>query len=184
VDPGIAGVVQEGELPNGLLGTKCIGEVYIPQNSNTVMVCNKLIEDWGTHEGAVCVYGDATGGQRRTSSTAGSDWDIVREVLGAHFGNRLKFRVPRTNPQERARVNTVNSRIKNAAGEIRLFVDASKAPMINRDFDGVRMIDGGTGEIDKHSDRRLTHLSDAIGYHEYYEYSGANGMSRSKVYHG
>jgi hypothetical protein len=184
VDPGIAGVVQEGKLPNGMQGTKVLGEVYIPQNSNTVLVCKKLIEDWGDHKGDVCVYGDATGGQRRTSSTAGSDWDIVREVLGAHFGARLKFRVPRTNPQERARVNVVNTRIKNAAGEMRLFVDVARAPMVSRDFDGVRMVDGGSGEIDKHVDRRLTHLSDAIGYYLYYNFSGGGAMTISKVYQG
>jgi hypothetical protein len=184
VDPGIAGVVQEGILPNELIGTKVIGEVYIPQNSNTVMVCKKLIEDWGNHKGDVCVYGDATGGQRRTSSTAGSDWDIVREVLGAHFGSRLKFRVQSRNPAERARVNTVNTRIRNAAGELRLFVDVQAAPMINRDFDGVRMIEGGSGEIDKHTDKRLTHLSDAIGYYLYFRFSGSGTITIAKTFFG
>ena len=184
VDPGIAAVVQEGELPNKLIGTKVIGEVYIPQNSNTVLVCKKLIEDWGDHKGVVCVYGDATGGQRRTSSTAGSDWDIVREVLSAHFGARLKFRVPRTNPSERARVNTVNTRIRNAAGQLHLFVDVAVAPMVSRDFDGVRMVEGGSGEIDKYADKRLTHLSDAIGYRIYYDFSGTGAMSTSKAFYG
>lgn len=184
VDPGVAGVVQEGVLPNKLIGTKVIGEVYIPQNSNTVMVCHKIIEDWGEHKGDVCVYGDATGGQRRTSSTAGSDWDIVREVLGGHFGSRLKFRVQSRNPPERARVNTVNSRIRNASGELHLFVDVQAAPMINRDFDGVRMIEGGTGELDKHSDKRLTHLSDAIGYYLYFKFSGAGSLTVTKAFYG
>lgn len=184
VDPGISVIVQEGTLPNKLTGTKVIGEVYIPQNSNTVLVCKKLIEDWGEHEGDVCVYGDATGGQRRTSSTAGSDWDIVREVLGAHFKNRLKFKVPRTNPTERSRVNVVNSRIRNANNEMKVFVDVSKAPMVSRDLDGVRMIEGGSGEIDKHADKRLTHLSDALGYYLYYNFSGAGAMTTSKAFYG
>lgn len=184
VDPGIAAIVQEGMLPNGLVGTKCLGEVWIPQNSNTQMVCQKFLELWGEHKGEVHVYGDATGGQRRTSATAGSDWDIVRDILKKHFGDRLKFRVPRSNPTERARVNTTNKRIKNAAGEIRLMVDVSKAPNVSRDFDGVRLVEGGSGELDKHSDRRLTHLSDAIGYYLYYNFSGAQGFGVSATFHG
>lgn len=184
VDPGIACLAQEGDLPNGLVGTKIIGEVYIPQNSNTVKVCNKLIEDWGSHEGDVLIYGDATGGQRRTSATAGSDWDIVRDILGRHFGSRLKMRVPRANPTERARVNSLNSRCCNTKGDLHLFVDTNKAPMTSRDLDGVRMVEGGSGEIDKHSDKRLTHLSDALGYMTFFCFSGANGMSTSQVYYG
>lgn len=184
VDPGIAAIVQEGMLPNGLVGTKCIGEIWIPQNSNTMMVCKRIVEDWGDHGGEVHVYGDATGGQRRTSATAGSDWDIVREILREKFGAKLRWRVPRANPTERARVNVTNKRIKNAVGEIRLMVDVSKAPNLSRDFDGVRLIEGGTGELDKNSDKRLTHLSDAVGYYLYYNFSGAHGFGTSNIFTG
>jgi hypothetical protein len=164
VDPGVAVVCQEGILPNGLVGTMIIGEVYIPQNSNTPAVCRKLLEDWGKHEGYIYLYGDATGGQRRTSSTAGSDWDLVKELLGNHFTlARIKYYVPRANPSERARVNTVNSRILSSVGERRLFLDPNKAPYTSRDLEGVRLLEGGSGEIDKNSDKRLTHLCFAAG---------------------
>ena len=184
VDPGIAVVCQEGILPNGLVGTMIIGEVHIPQNSNTPAVCRKLIEDWGKHEGQVDCYGDATGGQRRTSSTAGSDWDLVREILGTHFSQRFSLRVPRANPSERARVNTVNSRCLSTVGERRLFLDPTKCPYTSRDLDGVRLLEGGSGEIDKNSDKRLTHLSDALGYYIYYQFAGGNSLSVTRTFYG
>jgi hypothetical protein len=34
-----------------------------------------------------------------------------------------------------------------------------------KDFEGVRVIEGGTGDIDKKRDLMLTHLTDAIGYY-------------------
>jgi hypothetical protein len=34
-----------------------------------------------------------------------------------------------------------------------------------RDFDGVRVVEGGSGEIDKQTDKSLSHISDAAGYY-------------------
>jgi len=42
VSPGVAVIGQEQMLPSGMQGTAIIGEVYIPRNSNTVKVCNKI----------------------------------------------------------------------------------------------------------------------------------------------
>ena len=117
ISPGIAAVIQERDC-----GTCIIGQVHIPRNSTTPAVCSRLAADWGEHKGRVLVYGDATGGSGGTTSVRGSDWDLVREVLGETFDN-IAFRVPRGNPRERVRVNAVNSRCKNAIGEHRVFVD-------------------------------------------------------------
>lgn len=166
VDPGVAVVCQEQVLPNGgLLGTGVIGEVWIPQNSNTPAVCRKLILDWGTHRGAVDVYGDATGGARGSAQVQGSDWDLVRQVLRPHFRERIAFHVKSENPKERARVNAVNSRLLSVDGAVRLMVDPVKAPHVVRDMEGVRLLVGGSGEIDKKADKMLTHPSDALGYY-------------------
>lgn len=183
-EPGVAAVCQEGILPNGLVGTKIIGEVYIPQNSNTVAVCNKLIADWGAHAGDVYIYGDATGGNKGSAKIAGSDWDLVMEVLKPHFRERLKYRVPRANGPERARVNCVNSRCMSATGDRRLFVDPNKAPYMSRDLDGVRLLEGGSGELDKTSDKRLTHISDALGYYIVYEFLAGQALTVTKTIHG
>ena len=165
VEPGVAWISQEMRLPIGNDGTGVVGEVYIPRNSNTPAVCRKLIEDWGEHGGKVKVYGDATGGARGSAKVAGSDWDLVTEALRGHFGQRVSFHVPKSNPTERARVNAVNSRLLSGDGTIRLQVDPTRAPHVVRDFEGVRTLEGGSGEIDKKSDPNLTHITDAGGYY-------------------
>jgi hypothetical protein len=179
VEPGVCAIVQEQELPRQyerdargiidlsrkVVGTGVIGEVYIPRNSNTPAVCRKIIEDWGQHPGMVTCYGDATGGARGTAKVAGSDWDLIKAELKPTFGARLNFDVPAANPAERSRLNAVNTRLKTANGTIRLMVDAKKAPHVVKDLEGVRLLEGGAGEIDKNADRRLTHISDGLGYY-------------------
>jgi hypothetical protein len=69
------------------------------------------------------------------------------------------------NMPERHRVNAVNSRLMADDGTIRLMVDGEHARMTIKDFEGVRLLDGGSGEIDKKHDPKLTHLTDAVGYY-------------------
>lgn len=186
VDPGIAAVVQEQYLPgqynrdgNGMLmldspivGTGVIGEVYIPENSSTPAVCRKLIADWKGHQGRIICYGDATGGARGSAKVQGSDWDLIKVGLRAGygpdypgFGDRVSFAVPSANPPERSRVNAMNSRLRTSDGTIRLMVDAKAASRVVKDLEGVRVLKGGSGEIDKKIDPALTHISDALGYY-------------------
>lgn len=173
VAPGVAAVAQELPLPSGVTGTAVIGEVWIENNSNTPAVCRKLIADWGGHRGRVEVFGDATGGARGTAQVQGSDWDLAKQVLRrgdpsqglAGFGDRVTFHIPPSNPAERARVNAMNSRCCAADGTRRLLVDPTSAPHVVRDLEGVRTLKGGSGEIDKKADPKLTHVSDALGYY-------------------
>lgn len=157
VNPGTASVAQDCDGK-----TFVLDEVYIPNDSNTPLVCKQLRTRWGSHEGRVLLYGDATGGARGTAKIHGTDWDLIRQELGPIFGQRLRDYVPRSNPEERVRINSVNSRIKTASGERRLFV-AKKCRYMIRDLEGVRYKEG-TGDIDKDNDRNLTHLSDGLGY--------------------
>ena len=188
VDPGVAAVLQELTLPvetplhpvvidgrrlfgqevmvEETTGTAVIGEVHIPVNSNTPAVCDRLIQDWGDHRGQIWIYGDATGGARGTAQTEGSDWDLVRKKMFGHFGpERVHYAVPESNPTERARINAVNSRLKTLDGDIHLMVDPTGAPNVVKDFEGVRLLEGGSGEIDKKRDPKLSHLTDGIGYY-------------------
>jgi hypothetical protein len=165
VEPGVVVVIQEQQLPNGLQGTAVIGEVWIPRSSSTPAVCRKLAYDWGNHFGPVRIYADATGGARGSSRVAGSDLDLIRAELSPVFRDRLQMRVPAVNPVERSRVNAVNSRIKSAAGEVRLMVDPVKAPHVVTDLEGVALLKGGSGELDKKTNPTLSHISDALGYY-------------------
>jgi hypothetical protein len=164
VAPGVAAVLQEQpELPNGLPGTAVVAEVYIPQGSNTPMVCRKLANMYPNHKHAIYCYGDATGGSSGSAKVQGSDWDLIRASLRPVYGEQLRFAVDSSNPLERARVNAVNSRLKTASGEVRMMVNPEKCKNIIRDLEGVRCVEGGSGEIDKDTDKTMTHLTDAMG---------------------
>lgn len=165
VDPGVAAVCQEQALPSGHTGTGVIGEVWIPYNSNTDRVCEKLIEDWGDHQGKIRCYGDATGGARGTAKVQGSDWDLIVDHMRPHFGERFSMDVPPSNMNVRPRVNAMNTRLSSRAGDVRLMVDPSRAPHVVKDLEGVRWIEGGAGEIDKKRDPMLSHISDGLGYY-------------------
>lgn len=179
VEPGVCAVLQEQVLPgqyehglNGLLdlskpvtGTGVIAEVHIPRNSNTPAVCRRIADDWATHLGPVICYGDASGGARGSAKVQGSDWELIRIELRPVFKDQLSFRVPSANPAERARINAVNTRLLTGDGTIRMMIDPARAPNVVKDFEGVRTLKGGSGEIDKAATPSLTHISDAIGYY-------------------
>ena len=171
VDPGVAVIAQEydeGVICKGSPAfTGIIGEVWVPQNSNTPVVCRKLIEDWEHHKGRIIIDGDPSGGNRGTAKIDGSDWDLIHAELKKAFAGRIIDRVRKGQPRERARVNAVNSRLMSANETVRLRVDRRKAPHVVTDFEGVRILEGSAGEIDKSakSDKKLTHVSDAIGYY-------------------
>ena len=170
VAPGVCVVAQELRLP-GMTGTETgtavIGEVYIPRNSNTPAVCRKLINDWGSHAGLVLCYGDSSGGANKSSAEEGNDWELIKRDLGKHFGDRVVYRVPPINPSERARINAVNTRLKSGDGRVNLVVDGARANNVVLDFEGVQLLKGGSGEIDKakHRTDGRTHISDALGYY-------------------
>lgn len=167
---------QPGDLVRRVVtGTGAIGEVCIPQNSTTPAVCRRLIQDWGDHQGEVVCYGDATGGARGTAKVNGSDWELIKKHLRSHFGDRVSIMVPRANPPERSRVNAVNTRLKTVDGTVRMLVDAARCPTLIKDFEGVRTLEGGSGEIDKKKDISLSHISDAFGYYIAAEFPVTDG---------
>lgn len=171
VEPGVAAIIQEqfhrhGEEKEDAATTCVVDEVHIPRNSRTEHVIRKFLERHRGHKGDVHVHGDATGGARDTASEH-TDWEIVRKLLRPVFGDRMRWRVPRSNPAERDRVNTMNWRLRNTAGQVRFLIDPNMAPKTVRDFEGVMLLQGGSGEIDKKAAERqgMSHLSDAVSYY-------------------
>ena len=160
VSPGVACVCQETAI-----GTVVIGEVWVPRNSNTEIVCRKLLDDYGEHPGRVVCYGDATGGAGGSAQVKGSDWDLVRATLDPVYGSRVSYRYPDHNSRVRARINATNSRIKTADGQRHLFVDPAKAPHVVKDLDGVTLVEGTSDKIHKPQGSELSHISDALGYY-------------------
>lgn len=175
VEPGTASVAQE-QLYTGKSVhvadkiTAFIGEVWIPKNSNTPLVCRQLINHWSHHKGLVYCYGDPAGGNRSTAQTEGNDWDLIQQYLCPVFGDRLEVRVAKAHPLVRSRLNAVNNRVMNADRTVRLLVDPSNCPHLVEDFEGVRLVEGTTDQLDKKTDKTLTHLTDGVGYYIHHDF--------------
>ncbi len=176
--PGVAAVVQEQtktwyleehgiQVPENVdeRFTAVIGQVWIPRHSNTPRVCAKLADDWGHHSREILIYGDATGGAKGTQSVEGSDWELIEQALDNSFDQGCTNMVERANPRERVRVNAMNSRCKTADGTIKMLVHPEHANRMVDDLEGVVTLEGTNGELDKDSDKTLTHISDALGYY-------------------
>jgi len=162
VDPGVAVICQESEFY-----TDVIDELHIPKNSNTDIVCDRLLDAWSNHTGVIRCFGDPSGGARKTSALSGTDWDIIKAKLRkgnskhSGFGDKLRFNVPSAPPRERIRVNSMNSRLQTTDGTVKMRIDR-KCKWLKRDFEGV--VPNDNGEIDK-TDKKITHLTDALGYY-------------------
>jgi len=179
VEPGSAVVIQEQRIKKDTPPVTCIiDEVHIPRNSNTVAVTRKLLKKYKKHPTGVYVYGDASGGNRGSAQLDGSDWELIQGLLKPVFGSQLHFRVPRRNGPERSRVNAVNSRLCAMDETRKMFVNPAHAPTVLKDFEGVPLLAGGSGEIDK-SNKKLSHWTDAIGYYVVDRYPVRGGSSVS-----
>lgn len=155
---------------------QCVNETvyvldeFILPDANTQAACEELHRrtgEWSRRATlSIDVYGDASGHQRRTSGSR-TDWALIRDFFEAHKAEfAATIRAGTSNPPVRDRVNIMNSRLANAAGDRRLIVDPKCRELI-RDFERVcwaRDANGRvTSELDK-SDRMRTHVSDALGY--------------------
>lgn len=141
--------------------TAVIGEVWIEDDSNTRRVCERILELWGgVHHGKVLCYGDPSGGSRKTSSER-SDWQIIEDYLGRRWGN-LEIDLASDHPSPRDRMVVTNSRLKNAADVVRVYIDPAKAPHLVEDLELTQVDE--SGELDEGADGMRSHLSDATAY--------------------
>jgi hypothetical protein len=149
-------------------GVAVLEELILP-DSNTVAACEEFLSRTAKFSGrplAVCVYGDSTGEQRRTSASR-TDWQIVKDFFGRYPERfHATFRIPSANPPVKDRVNCVNARLRNHAGQCRVLVNPSCKALI-KDFEQVCWKTDPNGnslvELDK-SDPMRTHVSNALGY--------------------
>lgn len=135
-----------------------LGEIVL-RRATTQQACEEFEKRFGLPMAGVVVYGDASGASMKTSGY--SDYDIIREYFRTRSA-RVSYRVPTANPPVRDRITAVNSKLRSAHGDIRLYVDPTCKELI-ADFEEVCYREDST-EIDKDRDRRRTHLSDALGY--------------------
>lgn len=136
--------------------------------ATTMQACEEFRARFSSHASGLKVYADASGARMQTTGT--SDLDVLRQEFrdGAH--GKVEFKVPKSNPAVRERVVLVNSKLGNAAGERRLFVNPQCKELI-KDFEQVAYKEGSL-VIDKERDPKRTHLSDALGYLIWQEFNG------------
>jgi hypothetical protein len=163
----------------------------ILEDANTTLACEhfwRRINQWPKAHGPlrIEIYGDASGHQRRTCGTA-TDWSLIRDFFAQRSGQVIaNIRASTANPGVRDRINLVNGRLLNAAGERRLFIDPRCKELI-LDLERVcwRTDDFGqpTSELDK-SDRKRTHVSDALGYYlvQAFPLHGKIGERRERIF--
>jgi hypothetical protein len=109
-------------------------------------------------------YGDYSG-NKETSNSQKTDWEIIEN----HFANKSVRNATYTRPTSSVRdgVNAVNSMLKNARGESRLFVDPEAEHLI-RDYE-LTVWDGSGMREDQSNDER-SHAVSAVRYFVDYEF--------------
>ena len=111
----------------------------------------------------VVLVGDSTGNSTKTSSVGQTDYTIIFDAL-RQAGISFENMTPKSNPNVKDRINTVNARLRAADGSIYVWVNPTTCPNLIKDFERVSYKEGASFIIDKTSDLTLTHSSDAAGY--------------------
>jgi hypothetical protein len=136
-----------------------LDEIVI-RHGTTRQACEEFLRRYPKHDPGVVVFGDASGNAQQT--TGYSDYDMVQEHFALHSATKVEYRVPKSNPSVRERINLTNATLRSASGEMGMRVDRKCKELI-QDFEQV-CFKADTGQIDKERDRRRTHVSDALGY--------------------
>jgi hypothetical protein len=128
--------------------------------ASTYQACQEFWQRYPSHPGGLIVYGDASGQNLRT--TGSTDYQIVRDFFARTGYRSAEYRVPKANPAVRDRIQLMNSKLRNAAGQIGMRISPRCKELI-KDLEQVTYKAGST-VIDKERDLKRTHLSDALGY--------------------
>lgn len=159
VNPMSATIWQETKSNTGDVVSNCIDEIIIP-TSDTVEMSNELVKRYGRgfhcDNSHIRIYPDPAGAQNRTSAQGKTDISILRE---AKYG--FKVIAMASHPLVRDRNNTTNSRFRNAAGDVRAYVDPKCKKTIEA-FERLAYKEG-TNEPDKSTG--YDHPVDASGYY-------------------
>jgi hypothetical protein len=167
VDPMVAVIAQH------LNGRVHVLEEIFLRNANTDEMCDQFercaapyLQAYRAANGGaplpVNVNGDSTGQSRSTASK--TDYELITEFFRSRGQFKIRMDYPTKNPPVKDRVNSVNALLRNANGKIRAYVHPACKELIT-DFYQVSWKAGALNfELDKVSDKKRTHLSDAFGY--------------------
>jgi hypothetical protein len=141
-------------------------ELAIWGGINTKGACQEIISRYGKHRSEIIVHGDVSGTYSHTSASE-TDYQIILNELRRKY-KYVSLEIhdseseDRRNPSHKDRVNAVNAALKPAIGPPRLHIHPRCKTLI-KDLQKVSW-KPGTRQIDKETDKRITHASDALGY--------------------
>ena len=126
----------------------------------------EFVEKFKGHKNKnVIIYGDPAGraGEKHGHN---SDYIEIENVLKSN-GWMFKRKVARKHPAIKDRQNSVRAKIKNAAGDVSLFVNPQKAPYSHK---GLSTCQTKKGSTFQEEETEYQHITTAIGYMTHFEY--------------
>lgn len=139
----------------------------------------EFVEKFKNHNNKhVIIYGDPAGraGEKHGQESA---YKSIEEVL-RNNGWKYTRKVKEAHPSIKDRQNQVRAKIKNAFGEVSLFVNPNKAPYCHKGLATVELKEGSSFQ-EKESDYQ--HVTTAIGYFIDVEYpTSPTNAQRIKIY--
>lgn len=95
-------------------------EVVI-ENTTTAKAVEELCQRYPNHKGKIIINGDASGDNRSCTSEF-TNYVLMKNTF-ARFGYEVEIKIRAFNPPIKNRIMAFNSKIRNAEGEIGLYVD-------------------------------------------------------------
>lgn len=174
-DPMSSAVCQEIELPDGRILVKVLA-AFAFNDCDTDAACEQIITKFG--EGREWVIYPDPACQSRTGHGSGkSDLILIRQAfqrVAAAEGGSFRIKVRPAHPRRKDRLNAVNSKIKNAEGEIGIVLNKDTCKPLILDFNRVTR-----DEVlnDNYADKKLGHVSSALGYYLEYRFPLRSGAA-------
>lgn len=160
-DPMCSCIIQEHWEDGRLVPVVLAAHAF--RNCDTDAACERILAEYG--EGyAYEVYPDPQANARTPHGPGKTDLALIRK--GFQGASRLQVKFKKAHPKRKDRLNAVNARLRNAAGEIGLKVCRNAVPLIH-DFQRVTMEEFLNGNF---SDPDLGHSSDGLGYYIDYRF--------------
>jgi hypothetical protein len=141
-------------------GTIRVLDEIVLKRASTLDACLEFSRRFPLAWAGLHIYADASASRMQTAGA--SDEDVLRDYFARNTAYAVEFRLLRSNPSVKSRIEVMNGLLKSRAGERRLLVSPKCTELI-KDFEEVVYV-GETNEIDKKKDPKRTHLSDALGY--------------------
>lgn len=129
-------------------------EIWL-NSSNTFEMRDEILKRF-KNPSRITIYPDSTG-DHESSNARKTDLQILKD---AGFTVRAKS----TNPEQRDRINTVNSFIKNRNGATRYKVNPDTCPKTINDMNKRESLADGRLNKAQEKEMKIGHISDALGY--------------------